>query len=283
MDGWVGGSCARPIVVREALDALASGKPRLVRLRGRGATSAESQGEEGLAEYPMTCHSGGTLEIFVEPFHPAPHLVVVGTSPVARALATLAAFLGYEVTAVAPDATEADFPAARRVLQRVEELEALLTPESRLVVASVGEYDEDALALAVPTAPNYLAVVASPRRAAALREYLLSRGLDHDAVARLKAPAGLDLGAVEPEEIALSIMAEIVKARRSVGQPPLSALAARPEPAPVATAIDPICGMTVEIEGARFTAEVDGTKVYFCCPSCRRRYLDERVTVEGGR
>src|SRR5919198_4115608 len=269
LEGWVGGSCARPVVVREALRAMALGTPRLIRLRGRGGPTNED--DENLIEYPMTCHSGGSLEIYVEPHLPAPRLIVVGDAPVARALVSLASFLGYYVTAVALDATERDFPDARRVVRQFDDVRLELDGRSYLVLAGVGDYDEQALEQAVSADPAYIAVVASPRRAAALRAYLSDRGVPEAAVAKIKAPAGLDIGAVEPEEIALSIMAEIVELRRR-SDPSSRVPQAGPE-----TAIDPVCGMSVEIAGARHVAEFGGEKLYFCCPACKRRFVQERA------
>ena len=269
MEGWVGGSCARPVVVREALRAMTLGTPRLIRLRGRGGPT--NHDDENLIEYPMTCHSGGSLEIYVEPHLPPPRLVVVGDAPVAQALVSLGNFLGYDVTAVAPDATDRDLPDAHRVVRQFDDLRPELDARSYLVLASVGDYDEQALEQAISADPAYIAVVASPRRAAALREYLSDRDVPEGTVAKVKAPAGLDIGAVEPEEIALSIMAEIIELRRrSDPSPPL----ARPVPE---TAVDPICGMSVEIAGARHVAELNGQKVYFCCPACKRRFVQERA------
>ena len=270
LEGWVGGSCATPIVVREALRTLTTGRPRLVRLLGSGAGTGETS--DAVIEYPMTCHSGGALEIFVEPHLPAPRLVVVGQTPVTRALVGLGSYLGYAVTVYAPDASASDFPGASQLVERGAELSACLGPGAYLVVASFGDYDEEVLEQAVRVELGYLALVASPRRAAALRAGLLERGLPTGAVAKIKAPAGLDLGAVEPEEIALSILAEIVQLRRRVGAgpAPLQQRAAASEPD---TAIDPICGMSVEMASARHFADVDGQTVYFCCAGCKERYL----------
>jgi xanthine dehydrogenase accessory factor len=279
LEGWVGGSCATPIVVREALRALALGRPTLLRLRGSGTAAGEA--DESVVDYPMTCHSGGMLEIYVEPHLPAPRLFVIGSSPVARALVSLGSFLGFSVTAVAPEASRSDLPGAQAVLQRVDEVASQLDPAAYLVVASFGEYDEQVLEQALQADLAYLALVASPRRAAAVREELQSRGLPAASVERIKAPAGLDIGAVEPEEIALSIMAEITQLRRrnSGGAQdlrPTAAAATEPE-----IAIDPVCGMTVEIATARHQAQVNGQTIYFCCPACKRRFLAEQ-SAHGG-
>lgn len=272
MEGWVGGSCAKPVAVREALRAMALGTPRLIRLRGVGGPTNED--DENLVEYPMTCHSGGTLEIYVEPHLPAPRLVIVGQSPAARALVSLASFMGYDVTALAPDATPDDFPGARRVVGKLDEVRAELDARASLVVAGAGDQDEQALEDAASAELAYIALIASPRRAAALRAYLIERGLPESAVTRIKAPAGLDIGAVEPEEIALSIVAEMVQLRRG---PNTDGAQEHPvwedDERPAGTAVDPICGMLVEVETARHVTEIDGQKTYFCCPACKQRFM----------
>jgi xanthine dehydrogenase accessory factor len=285
LEGWIGGSCATPIVVREALRALADGRPRLVRLRGSETATAEV--DDTVVDYPMTCHSGGTLEIYVEPHLPAPRLVVVGQSPVAQALVSLGSFLGFAVTAVAPEATPTDLPGADIILQQIDELAGRLDPATHLVIASFGEYDEQVLEQTLEADLAYLALVASPRRAAALRDELRARGLPAASIERIKAPAGLDLGAVEPEEIALSIMAELVQLRRQPAaeegvhpalpnQPEPVVRQAhhdREEPRILSLSKDPICGMSVEIASARHFADVHGQRIYFCCSACRQKYL----------
>ena len=237
--GWVGGGCVHTAIEREAARALADATPRLVRL------SPEQTHEEGIISYPMTCHSGGTLEIYLEPVLPAPELVILGESPVADALAALAAPLGYRVRTSLDDISTTD----------------------AWVVAAAMSSDEDhpAVRAALERGVQYVAMVASRRRTEALLDELRAEGLAEDVIARLKAPAGLDIGAASGPEIALSILAEVVQRRR-----------ARRAPAPVETretATDPICGMQVDVGTARWTAERDGQTYYFCAPGCRKAFL----------
>jgi xanthine dehydrogenase accessory factor len=238
--GWVGGGCVHMAVEREAALALASGEPRLVRL------SPSPRDEDGVVNYPMTCHSGGTLEIYLEPVLPAPTLVVLGESPVASALAALAGPLGFRVQTSLDDLARHDV----------------------WVVGAAMSSDEDhpLVREALLAGAGYVAMVASRRRAEALIAELRADGVSREAILRLKAPAGLDIGAANAPEIALSILAEIVQRRRTQAQP-----TSLPEPA--ATAIDPICGMTVDIATARWTAEKDGQTHYFCAPGCRKAFL----------
>jgi xanthine dehydrogenase accessory factor len=276
--GWLGGSCTRPTVVREAQLALADGQPRLVAL----TPDPETERRPGVEVFPMTCHSGGSVEIYLEPVLPAPRLVVFGVSPAARALVKLGKAMGYAVTAVDPEAGPEDFPEADQVLTAVAgQLAASSggpqTPQgSRFaVVATLGERDEAAIREALTMQPVYLGVVASARRFAQMRETLLATGVPAAALDAIHSPAGVKIGAETPEEIALSILAQIVERRRAEGMStdtvPDTA-AAIPALKPV-DALDPVCGMRVVIAGARHTAAHEGRTYYFCCGGCRERFL----------
>ena len=245
VEGWVGGACAEPVVVREALTALRDGRARLVGLYGEGGGGPART--TGILDYAMTCHSGGTLEIYVEPYLPSPLLLLVGHGPVVETLATLARAAGYTVVS-------GDEP---RELGR----------RASVVVATHADSDEDALARVLATEAGYVSLVASRRRATAILERLRQRGVPAERLGRVKAPAGLDLGAVTPVEIAISILAEIVQHHRGdKGEPPAVAPSAATE------AIDPICGMSVTIATARYRSEVGGRTTYFCCAHCQETF-----------
>jgi len=285
IEGWVGGSCAQPIVVKEALRALADGEPRLLRLSRE--LPSDSRRGDGVVDYVMTCHSGGTLEIYVEPHLPAAQLWVAGTTPIAQALVELGAASGYRVSLVDPVALPEAFPAAERVVAEAgfRALEATAPPF--VVVATQGSWDEEAVASALTRDVAYVGLVASPTRAAAVREYLAGEGLAPERVAALRAPAGLDLGAVTPAEVALSILAELVQVRRgraafvAAPGPATLARAVAPPAVPVDASIgeivllDPICGMTVEREHARHIAEHAGVVYAFCSVGCRARFVKD--------
>ncbi|HKI05834.1 MAG TPA: XdhC family protein [Thermoanaerobaculia bacterium] len=265
--GWLGGSCTQPTVVREARRALAEGQPRLVAL----APDPEEVRRPGVTAFPMTCQSGGSVEIYLEPVLPAPRLVVFGVSPTARALAKLGKAMGYSIVAVDPAAEPALFPDADQIVTDLGRAPRLYAPSAGprfAVVATLGERDEEAIRDALALAPSYLGVVASRKRFAQIRETLLDRGVTASALDSIRSPAGVRIGAATPEEIALSVLAEIVERRRAVAED------ATEEPE-TAVAIDPICGMTVEIAGARHTAEHGGQTWYFCCGGCRERFLAE--------
>lgn len=265
LHGWIGGSCAAPTVVREALAALADGEPRLISL----ASGSETP-REGVRHFAMTCHSGGMLEIYIEPVLPAEMLVVVGRAPVARALVALGAALGRHVVVADPGATREEFPAAAAIVASVREARA--DDRSDIVVATRGEYDEDAVREALDTPARYVALVASRTRAGVLVSALADAGVPRDALARLKYPAGLDMGARTEEEIGLSILAEIVALR------PRAASAAMPE-----TAVDPICGMDVAVTADALRADHEGRTYYFCAAGCLRTFLRDPVVALAGR
>ena len=254
--GWVGGACSQPSVVRHAREALQDGEPRLVRL----TPDDEGVERDGIISLPMTCHSGGTLEIFIEPFIPEPYLIAFGDSPIAQALMTLGASLGFEAHNLAEAGSAFERIPGRRAF---------------VVVATMGVDDEAALLRALEMEPGYLAVVGSSRRFATLADYLRSQGVDGERVASIQAPAGLDISAETPAEIAVSILAEIIQARAELRRQGEVGIASLDEPAePPQIVIDPICGMEVDLATARHTLEVDGETLGFCCAGCLHQYQD---------
>ena len=218
-EGWIGGGCARAAVLKAAKDALADGKPRLVSvqppdlLADHGVQAGDEQ--EGVRFAKNMCPSQGTMDIFVEPVLPRPQVVVCGSSPVAVAIADLAKRANFAVTVCAPAAEQAAFDQADRRIEGyalpVEEAGARY-----VVVSTQGRGDEAALLAALAVDLDYVAFVGSRRKAEALKETLSQRNVPAERLAKLKAPAGLDLGAITPDEIAISILAEIVAVRRSM-------------------------------------------------------------------
>ena len=266
--GWLGGNCTQPVVKREAARALADGRPRLLSLSPEAGTEARP----GVTVLPMVCQSGGTVDVYLEPVLPPPRLVLFGLSPVIRALTQLGKGLGYSVDVVDPEAAPDLLPAADRTFVdwgSTELREAGATPRTYAVVATMGEHDEEAVTAALGLLPEYLGVVASRTRFGELRASLLGRGISSETLDRIRNPAGLDIGARQPEEVALSILAEIVQlARTHAAEEPA------PPPLPEANeAIDPVCGMTVVIATARHRAEHAGRTYLFCNPRCREKFL----------
>ena len=268
LSGWIGGGCAQPVVVKEALKALADGRPRLVRI-----SPSDNDPEMGIVDYTMTCHSGGALDIYLEPVLPKPSIMILGRSPVARILAHLGSTIGYAVSVVASDPSRDEFASAEIVASDDFNLMSVrITPQTFVVVSTQGEGDEEALEQALKSNAAYVAFVASKTKAAKVLESLTGRGLSPEQSRRLRAPAGLDIGATSPEEIAVSILAEIVQMRANAAK-----AAAQPKANPVLNVInndakDPVCGMTVDKSKARYKAEFEGKTLYFCCAGCKQSF-----------
>ncbi len=215
--GWIGGGCARGAVLKAAREALADGEPRMVSVQPEnllaelGVHAGESR--DGIRFASNMCPSKGTMDIFVEPVLPHPSLVVLGASPVALSLAAQARTLGYHVTLAAPSADLAAQPDADAVIDGYA-LRDLSEAKRFVVVSTQGKGDEAALRAAVAIRAEYHAFVGSRRKMASLRAKLIAEGADAGVIDNVKAPAGLDLGAITPEEIAMSILAEITQERR---------------------------------------------------------------------
>ncbi len=270
MVGWIGGSCAQPAVIEEALAAIAENQGRLVRITPEPAETTP----EGVKEVAMTCFSGGTLDVYVEPQQPRPRLMVIGHLPAAQALAHLGKAMSYRVIAIDPEGG-AGMAHADEVLSDLDAIDSRVNPVTYVVVASHGHFDEAALERVLRTRAPYVGLVASRKRARPILEHLRRQGFGDDDLARVEAPAGLDIGARRGDEIALSIMAEIVQQRRAaegVEWPeaePAGAIDTGIEPT---AAIDPICGMSVRTRDAEHTHEHAGTVFYFCCEGCKATF-----------
>ena len=216
-EGWVGGGCARAAVLKAAKDALADGKSRLVSVQPpdlldqQGHAPGEEQG--GVRFAKNLCPSQGTMDIFVEPVLPRSQIIICGSSPVAVAIADFAKRAGFSVTASAPAEEQASFGDIDR---RIEGYALPIDePGARYIVVSTqGRGDEAALLAALAVNADYIAFVGSRKKAESLKALLSRRGISDARLAKLKAPAGLDLGAITPEEIAISILAEIVAVQR---------------------------------------------------------------------
>lgn len=250
--GWIGGSCSEPLVRREALLALADGEPRLVKIVP--AEEVKASRRKGELTMATTCPSGGALDIFIEPQLPKPLLIVFGETPAAETLARLAELTGFR--------TELVSQAALGALKAPG-------PDAWAVVATMGHYDEEAVAAALTFPGLPVALVASRRRSSAVLDSLRAQGLAEEALARVHAPAGRVRG-VSQEQIALLALAEVVAERSRLGP------AARKAAAEVAASVfatDPICGMSVEIRPGALSAERGGETFYFCGPGCRAAFL----------
>lgn len=251
IEGFVGGTCAESTVRAQSLALLDSGEPLLLRITASPEPAPASPplpGTSARLSVHNPCLSGGTLEIFLEPVVPAPLLVVHGDSPIADALTRLAGELGYQVAAgPAGDSRRA----------------------AAVVCASHGRDEEDVLTDALAAGVEYVGLVASRKRGEGV---VASLDVDEAARGRVHTPAGLDIGARTPEEVALSILAEIVaERRRTTGRPVQEPGAAETGQRP-GTAIDPVCGMTVATLETSLHLDHEGTRYWFCGSGCLRAF-----------
>jgi xanthine dehydrogenase accessory factor len=250
IEGFVGGQCAQATLRAQGLAALQQGSAFLLRI----APSPEPD-QPGKTVVHNPCLSGGTLEIFMEPILPAPLVGILGDSPTAQALATVGAALGYAVEPF----TSVDL----KVVDAV-------------VLASHGIDEDAALVAAVQSDVPYVGLIASPKRGAGV---LAALDLTDEQRQRVRTPAGIDIGARTPEEVALSVFAEIIATRTAHSLVHEVHVAAETQ-APL-TAIDPVCQMTVAAVPTSIHADVDGTRFYFCCSGCRDRFVADPSEFAG--
>jgi xanthine dehydrogenase accessory factor len=265
--GWIGGACAEPVVIREAQRVIAAGEARLLLLGSPDQFGGAVP--DGMMVVPIACSSEGALEVYIEPVIPVPHLVVVGHSPMAHTLAELAQALEWRVELI--DGT--NFSSADA------------DERSMVVVASQGHNDEALLERAIAARPAYLGLVGSRKRGEAVLGYLADRGVPADQLARVKVPAGLDLGRTSHREIAVAIVAELVQLR-AAGEIAAAAIGggkARTVPTrATAEAIDPVCGMTVTAGPEGMPFEFHGMTYYFCSVGCREAFARDPAAYTKG-
>lgn len=246
--GWIGGACAEPVVIREAQRVMAEGEPQLILL---GSPEDFGHVPEGMISVPMSCQSEGALQVYIEPVLSAPGLVVVGRSPMATTLVDLASVLGWRAELVDSGRFTADD----------------VNRDSIVVVATQGHDDEDTLERAVRAQPAFVGLVASRKRGEAVMAHLADRGVQPELLETVRFPVGIDLGHTTHNEIAVSVLAELV-ALRAEGRldtgPEQGAERHVPE-----TAIDLVCGMTVIADESSRPFTYKGTTYYFCAPGCR--------------
>ncbi|MDX6541337.1 MAG: xanthine dehydrogenase accessory factor [Gaiellales bacterium] len=265
IEGFVGGLCSEHSVRAYSLQALETGRAVLLRILPF-ADEAEVAGEEGTVTVQNPCLSGGAIEVFLEPVLPAARVLVVGDTPIADALLRLGGEVGF--AAVRVDA-------------------AALEPQAgdlALVVAAHGRDELHTLRLGLEQDLPYVGLVASRKRGDGVLGELRGDGVPDALLERIDVPAGLDIGARTPAEIALSILARIVAVQRGgravAAVPRAQAEVAAPPAA--AVAVDPICGMTVAAVATTPSLEHDGEMVYFCCDGCKARFLAEHDRAGSG-
>ena len=266
--GWVGGGCVQPIVLREAKKALETGRPKLLSI----SPEVAHEGWKGVESYRMTCEGGGSLEIYLEPVLPKPELLIVGSSPVSQIVSELGRLLDFKVCLADPQATSEQFPNVDVLLTDLSLVKSRINETSFVVVATMGNGDEEGLQAVVGAKPRYLGLVASEKKARSLFDYAREKGATEEQLAFIKCPAGLELSAETLPEIALSVMAEITQVRRAKESRPGSGLPVMQATETHLNAIDPVCGMTVDVHYARYTSDFENTVVYFCGLRCKEAF-----------
>jgi xanthine dehydrogenase accessory factor len=280
MKGFVGGHCTRELVISQAQKCLTSGESKLLLV----TSQPPAEVPEGVTVLPMTCASEGTVELFLEPKNLDPLLVIVGDSPIAHALAELAPRFHLTPHRISLEEAVHGDGAEEPVVKLRNQLPHRAHTTVYGVVATMGLYDVDGL-LAVASVPlSYLGLVTSPRRWEAVRTELKEAGAASALIDFVSAPAGLDIGAVGPQEIALSILAQIVERRRRGSNMRWQGRASDNMEAAAGAAntstgdgvprevVDPVCGMTVDLEKSPYRFEWGGTLYGFCCAGCRDRF-----------
>jgi xanthine dehydrogenase accessory factor len=256
IEGFVGGACAEHSVRAYSLEAMQSGESVLLRIlpfgdEDIGPEGREVANEEGSVTVENPCLSGGAIEIFLEPVLPDPRVLVVGETPVASAVRHLGSELGLDAVPAVGDALDP------------------LPGDLALVVAAHGRDELGALRAGLEAGLPYVGLVASRKRGDGVLGELRGDGVPDELLERIDVPAGIDVGARTPAEIALSILAKVVAVRRAAPQ--------APTPAPAATAVDPICGMTVAAVPGTLSVEHEGETVFFCSAGCRAEFQRQHV------
>lgn len=269
--GWVGGGCVKGIVIKEAEDAMKSGKARIVVI----GNSILPSKKEGVMEYKMTCQSEGTVEIFIEPVLPQPHLVVLGKTAIAKSLVKLAHAAGYRVTGVAQNANLQTYEKVDELITQMNLANVKTTPATFIVVATQGEQDEKALEEALKKDSAYVGFVASRKKMTSVANFLIDAGIDENLVSTIKSPAGIDIKAKSADEVAISILAETIQLRNSSPQLGSFEQFDRSK-ADAGTApkyyINPVCAIPVDMNNPKHIIEYEGEKVYFCCDGCKVKF-----------
>lgn len=261
--GWIGGGCTRGIVLKEALLAMQERKPRFVSICQEKRTSTFSNTKI----YSMTCQSGGEVELYIEPVLPKPQIVIYGNSHIGMALAKIAKTMDYRVDAVQSKVDESVYPTADNIFG-IDSFEAQIQHEgSFVIVCTQGEGDLEALHSALQLNNQYLAFVSSKIKAQSIFTELRLKGVSFDQLKTIKTPAGIDLNAKLPEEVAISILAEIIKQFReestdktksgSLGMPNDEFY------------MNPVCNIPIQKSTAKYVLNYKEEKVYFCCDGCK--------------
>jgi xanthine dehydrogenase accessory factor len=267
--GWIGGGCTKGIMLKEAGEAIQQGQPRLVRI----SPNPDDISPEGIKDYKMTCQSGGSVDVYIEPVMPKPQLIIMGKTAIAQALVQLGKILDYKVTVMAMNADSELFPTADEIKITFNLAKVPLTAKRFVVVATQGEQDEIALKAALKEEHGYVALVASRKKKEAVFDYLRLSGIADDVLAKVKTPAGIDIQAKTPAEVAISILAEIIQYQHT--QPLIEQFEPLTDDTESKFYINPVCGIPVDKTAPKHVINYKGQNVYFCCDGCKIKFEQE--------
>lgn len=276
LKGWVGGGCVYSIVLKEVTEALDDGKPRLVRV----SPSPQSDPPRGVKEYKMTCYSGGEVDLYIEPVMPKPHLVIIGKSIIGRALMKAAKGIDFRLTVINEEANAEVFPEADQHQSNFDLGGIPFNKHTFIVVATQGDNDERGLQTALSVKCRYVGFISSRKKRDAVFANLLNMGIAPEQLDEVHAPAGTDINAKTPQEVAISILAEIIQEYRS------KEVSFESFSAPLTTAktevtedsqrpqiiTNPVCGMPISLGMAKYIVEQNGAPIYFCCDGCKIKF-----------
>ncbi len=264
--GWIGGGCTKGIIIKEALACIEEGTPRLVRIEPK----TEMPEISGVKNYKMTCASGGSVDVYIEPLLPMTRIVIFGRSHIAKALCTIGEVAGFDLTVVSDLADDEMFGKATvKTLKEFGPSQNLSS--SFVVVCTQGENDAASVRAAIESKPRYLSFVASYKKANSVFMELKRSGVPHEELVKIKTPAGLDIKAKTAEEVAISILAQIIEHKRTHEPEQVAELKQEMED----LYINPVCKIPVQKSTAKYVLEHEGEKVYFCCDGCKVAFEKE--------
>jgi len=267
--GWIGGGCTRGIVLKESLLSIQEGKPRYIQISPKATYDDSSYSKV----YNMTCQSGGEVDIYIEPVLPRPHIFIFGVSHIAMALSKIALAMNYSISCVGANADRSIFEGVEHFLSYEDYTHLEVEENSYAVVCTQGEGDAEALYSAISTSPNYLSFVASHKKANAIFREVRDKGITFEQLKKVKTPAGLDIQAKLPEEVAISIIAEIIqhlRAERKIVSTSESSLINNDE-----FYLNPVCNIPIQKSTAKHIIQYKKQNVYFCCDGCKVSFEKE--------
>ncbi|MDH5609060.1 MAG: XdhC family protein [Cyclobacteriaceae bacterium] len=261
--GWIGGGCVKGIAIREGIRAIKQRKYRLVKI---APDNVNDQTDDHLKIYRMTCHSGGSMELFIEPIMPNPHIIILGKSNIARAISKLAKAANFQVSILSKNAEKSMFPTADTIIDGVHFDRIVVGSNAYVIVATQGEGDEESVKNSMLTPARYVGFIASARKSESIKQYLTDSGVDPDRVNQLRTPVGLNINAQVPEEVAISILAEVILEFRG-GSP--RTMTGRDVQVKDDYFLNPVCNLPISKADAKYITEYKNHTLYFCCDGCK--------------